>query len=289
MSVLDTLLDADTKAAAIAEAIGAEVGVDDEKIKMADALLVAGCTAMDNGQYPVIGAHGRPLITSRDFMQEIKTFIRFPVMDPKFIATVVGKTKLFDVDEEYRLVKAILRKDPLLARPYSYEKRKGAADFDSSLHFIRGRGSGSWNYNGAHDAIEVTASAACLLVGIGLMCSDHGSDASVRIIRGRNDGGHEERVVLDCPQQSFETTTRMSEPTPFLFEDPFEMEAGQMYTIDLAQQNRDRRQSQSVGSGGATMRSITMEGVTLTFSNASSSPNGTDTGSGAFPSFYICT
>ena len=257
-----------------------------DDVEAGDELLISGSSAIDDGGYPVMGSNGRPLLKARDFMNEVKLYIRFPIMDAGFIATTVHKTRLFTVMDEYRIVQSVLLKDASLAKPFSRQKRRPAGDFESSIHFVRGRASGSWVYNGPTDCIELTPSRDCMMIGVGLWLAEQGSDVFIRIIRGRNEGDFESRVVFTSDTRPFNVTAQNQEPVPFTFAEPFELENGRLYTIELNQVNRGGCSSRHTTGGGA-MRSVSNEGLTLRFSNAHRSPNGTDTSSGAFPVFYM--
>jgi hypothetical protein len=266
-----------------------------------------------------------------DFINEVKPLIRFSEMNVHFLLKEVADTGVLSVMEEYVLMRhnvvpAIAmdlpmpptnediqcgkdkedgksgkkdaetdetgaKKLPELGIAIGLGARKGVVSFDTAKTFPRGTTyAGSWGYASSQDAVRISVDiTGCTLVGLGLMCGTGVTNASVLIYIPDND---DSGLIMHMePMQEFTHDRQQTEPVPFVFASPFELDPGGTYCIELHQTNASGSNSLEVQSAKQTVRvrdSFTERTATLTITSASLSPNGTNETHGAFPCFYIC-
>jgi len=211
----------------------------------------------------------------------VREYIRFGAMSCDFLLSKVSPTGILSPSEEHSVLRSKILKNADSCPFGGMKQRKGGMFFSDCHNIERGTidTDSSWHYNGAVDAVCIQVNHACYLYGIGILCGEGHTQATVSVYNGRDS---RERIG----QKSI-TTEHGRNDTPFTvqFDEPIALEANQVYTVELSQRNSDGPSFRMVNCRSTAM--IDNGAYKITFSEAENSPNGTDENCGAFPNFYI--
>jgi E3 ubiquitin-protein ligase MYCBP2 len=154
---------------------------------------------------------------------------------------------------------------------------------DDLTHCLRFKSQGGgWGYGGGSpDAIAFQTDTEVVIGGFGLYGSVGNSfKADFAFFQ-------EDNVASPLAQMKFTYSMTGQEGVPyypFLLDEPVVAEAGVRYVIRVTMQSQN---SSACGSSGQA--TVTIDGVTFTFSATQHSNNGTDVGSGQFPAILFTT
>jgi len=216
---------------------------------------------------------------ARRRLESVKDLIRFGLMDGLYFTRSVLPTNVLSPEEAF----AVLR--------FYQDPEGGCGPFDAGrrglfdVTITRGTlTSASWSYAGRSvDALCITPNKDCCLTGIGVWDCEGALDIKLKIFEGEN-GSNPGRVIYEMAEQTFRFEQRSGTPFKLEFEEIQSLKKDQKYTIEIKQKNHSSKQSYKISDGKG---SVTVKGLTITFSNAKSSPNSTSKSSGAIPRLYV--
>lgn len=146
----------------------------------------------------------------------------------------------------------------------------------------RSEGIGSnWGYGGTNtDALSFRSNVDVWFQGIGVFDCNGTVAAQYKVYEGDNSNGV---VIAESVKSTWTMASKSATPIRFELVAPVKVKKGNLYTLDLLQKNDGGYSCETL----EAKSTVTVGNVIITFENASNSPNGTNTNSGAFPVLYF--
>jgi hypothetical protein len=141
-----------------------------------------------------------------------------------------------------------------------------------------------WNHSGAYDCLAFRVDKRCCIRGVGFYPPVGRTLVRVGVVRGvNNDGDLSASYVAESDPEVVESPIKARTPFELCFNKVLSAEAGVLYTIEMVQINADGVSCLVEDTDGETQ----VDGVTITWTDAEYSPNGTSAEQGAIPCLFL--